>query len=262
MTHSSQRYRVVLFDGDLHSDREDLQRVLLGDPEVELVRGRVCSNHPEVSLEELRPDVVLLDMDFMGRGLIPGLSVSGPLDRPVVIAIASDESSAMTAYQLHALDFLVKPVGERRLRDAMRWAKAEARLRRTRVSEGSVAEDRSAEVRPGRVLVKTRGRVILLRVEEIDWVEAQGGYVRIHTGAGKYLLREKISAMEQRLPPDRFVRIHRSAIVNLESVKELLPHRYGSCTVILEDGTRLVMSRTFRDGVMHRFMDSATRQVH
>jgi two-component system LytT family response regulator len=236
--------------------------MLLGDPEVELVRGSICSNQPELSLEELQPDVVLLDMDFMGRDLIPGLSLSEPVDRPVVIALASDEARAVTAYRIHALDFLVKPVGERRLRDAMRWAKAEARLRRTRVSEGNGAEDRPAAERPGRVLVKSRGRVILLRVEEIDWVEAQGGYVRIHTGAGKYLLREKISAMEERLPPDRFVRIHRSAIVNLDSVKELLPHRYGSCTVILEDGTRLVMSRTFRDGVMHRFTDSAALQVH
>lgn len=86
--------------------------------------------------------------------------------------------------------------------------------------------------------------------------------MRIHTRGAKYLLREKISAMMGRLPSECFVRIHRSAIVNMDSIKELVPHRYGSCTVILKDGTRLTMSRTFREDVMQRFADTSWGQGH
>ena len=262
MMQSRPRYRVALVDGELGADRSDLRRVLLDDPELELVGECPSTARTFRILRDFRPEVVLLDVDSIQENLIPKFSAFGPIRGPVVIALASDESRAMIAFRIHALDFLVKPVREERLRDAIQWAKSEAQLRRRRTQGKGGREVAPNEERPGRVLVKTRGRVILLRMEDISWVEAQGGYVRIHTQGGKYLLREKISGMLKRLPPDTFVRIHRSAIVNLDNIKELLPHRYGSCTVVLKDGTQLAMSRTFREDVMDRFADETCTQVH
>jgi two-component system LytT family response regulator len=262
MMRSRPRFRVVLVDGELGSERSVLRRALHDDPELELVAECPSIARTARILKDYKADVLLLDVDSIGQNLIPEFSDSGPLDRPVVIALASDETSAMKAYRIHALDFLIKPVREERLRDAIQWAKSEAHLRRGGTQRRGVGDDDSHEERPGRVLVKTRGRVLLLRMKDINWVEAQGGYVRIHTRGARYLLRQKISAMVERLPPESFVRIHRSAIVNLESVKELVPHRYGSCAVILKDGTRLVMSRTFRGEVMHRFADTSCGQVY
>ncbi|MGB2959110.1 MAG: LytTR family DNA-binding domain-containing protein [Bacteroidota bacterium] len=262
MMQSRPRYRVVLVDGEFCADRCDLRRLLLDDPELELVGECPSTTRTSRILKDFRPEVVLLDVDSISQNLIPEFSAFGPRHGPVVIALASDESRAMIAFRIHALDFLVKPVREERLRDAIHWAKSEAQLRRRGTQGNSGGDVDPHEERPGRVLVKTRGRVILLRMEDISWVEAQGGYVRIHTQGAKYLLREKISGMLQRLPPDTFVRIHRSAIVNLDSIKELVPHRYGSCTVVLKDGTQLVMSRTFREDVMHRFVDESCTQVY
>jgi len=263
MMQARPRYRVVLVDGELRSDRSALRGVLLDDPELELVGECPYTTRTARILEDFRPDVVLLDVDSISQRLVPDFSASGPLHRPVVIALGSDESRAIIAFRIHAMDFLVKPVREERLRDALQWAKVEAQLRREGAQGRAVVRGEDPpEERPGRVLVKTRGRVILLRMDDISWIEAQGGYVRIHAQGSKYLLREKISGMLKRLPPDTFVRIHRSAIVNLDGIKELVPHRYGSCTVVLKDGTELIMSRTFRDDVMHRFSGPSSRQVN
>jgi two-component system LytT family response regulator len=118
-----------------------------------------------------------------------------------------------------------------------------------------------AAVRPAlpalRLMVKTAGRINFLRTEEIDYVEAERDYVRIHNGEKKHLLREKISRLEQQLPADRFLRIHRSTIVNVDRIKEMQPLSYGEYSVILHDGTRLTLSRSFRERVFSRLVTAA-----
>jgi len=107
------------------------------------------------------------------------------------------------------------------------------------------------------LMVKTAGRINFLRTEEIDYIEADRDYVRIHNGGRKHLLREKISKLEQQLPGDRFLRIHRSTIVNIDRIKEMQPLCYGEYSVILHDGTRLTLSRSFRERVFSRLVTAA-----
>jgi two-component system LytT family response regulator len=103
-----------------------------------------------------------------------------------------------------------------------------------------------------RIMVKSAGRISFLKTEEIDWIEAQGDYVRLYAQGRKFLIREKIGEMEQQFPVDRFIRIHRSTIVNVERIKEMQPLFYGEYAVILNDGTRLTLSRSFREKVFSR----------
>ena len=104
-----------------------------------------------------------------------------------------------------------------------------------------------------RLMVKAGNRITFLNASEIDWIEAQGDYVSVHTAGKKHLLREKIGDLELQLPPGFFMRIHRSVIVNIDRIKEMQPLLYGECTVILDDGTRLTLSRSYRDKVFTRF---------
>jgi two-component system LytT family response regulator len=119
------------------------------------------------------------------------------------------------------------------------------------------SETSSAVSNASRLLVKSGGRISFLRSEDIDWVEAQGDYVRLHTNGKKHMMREKISRLEVQLPDQRFIRIHRSTIVNIDRIKEMQPLCYGDYAVILLDGTRLTLSRSFRQHVFHRLTSTA-----
>jgi len=112
----------------------------------------------------------------------------------------------------------------------------------------------TAHAQRDRLLVKSNGRILLIRAEEVDWVEAQGDYVCLHVQGKKHLARQKISSLDQQLPSRMFLRIHRSTIVNLDRVKELQPLFYGEYAVILQDGTRLTMSRSFRERAFERLI--------
>ena len=165
MTQARPRYRVVLVNGEFRSGCSALRRLLLDDPELELVGECPSTRRSEHILEDLQPEVILLDVDSLTPGAVPDFTRSGPLRWPVVIAMGSDESRAMVAFRVHAMDFLVKPVCKEKFRDAIRWAKAEAELRRAGTQRSGVGCGDPPEERPERVLVKTRGRVILLRRE-------------------------------------------------------------------------------------------------
>ena len=108
-----------------------------------------------------------------------------------------------------------------------------------------------------RLLVKSSGRIAFLRSEEIDWIEAQGDYVRLHTNGKKHMMREKISRLESQLPAQRFIRIHRSTIVNIDRIREMQPLSYGDYAVLLLDGTRLTLSRSYRQHVFRRLTSAA-----
>jgi two-component system LytT family response regulator len=142
----------------------------------------------------------------------------------------------------------------------LEWVKthAEAAVPAFRAAMGTLHGNAPGPVLPAlRLMVKTAGRINFLRTEEIDYIEADRDYVRIHNGGRKHLLREKISKLEQQLPGDRFLRIHRSTIVNIDRIKEMQPLCYGEYSVILHDGTRLTLSRSFRERVFSRLVTAA-----
>ena len=231
--------------------RERLRALLVRHPDVQIIGE--CSNGADAieSITDQRPDLVLLDVEMPqvdGFGVLEALD---PGSLPAVVFVSAHDQYAVRAFESHALDYILKPFDEARVDRALRRVRGQlSRAQGTRpIDPGlvSLLEELRDRRRSDRLVVKTGGRVIFLRTEDIDWVEASGNYVRLHVGSDAHLLRESMKNMERRLDPSTFVRIHRSAIVNVDRIKELEPWFHGEYIVILRDGTRLTSSRVFSD---------------
>ena len=199
------------------------------------------------------PDVVFLDVEIPGNN---GLELLNSLPRdsqPSVIVVTAFDKYAVRAFEVEALDYLLKPFNK------LRFAQAINRLRQKAVAFDRVEHRGLSKVDPReigrgnpdyeRVVVKSGSRIIFMRSSSIEWLEAQGDYVMLHVQKSGHLVRETMSAIEQRLDPRRFARIHRSAIVNLDFIRELRPLWGGDYRVFLHDGTQLTLSRNYRAGV-------------
>ena len=170
---------------------------------------------------------------------------------PTVVFVTAYDEYALRAFEVHALDYLLKPFGRDRFRQTLKHARASLERRRAgdlgRRLLALVHDIKPEAPQLERLVVKSGGRVFFLRTDDIDWIEAAGNYVRLHLGEEAHLFRETMTRMEARLDTRRFVRIHRSRIVNTERIKELQPWFNGDYVVILRDGTRLTLSRGYRD---------------
>jgi len=229
------RLRALVVD-DEPLARERLRDLLVADAEVEVVG--LCADGVEAvaAIRSLAPDLVFLDVQMPESGGFDVVAEVGVERMPVFVFVTAYDDYALRAFEAHALDYLLKPFDEARFRGAL--ARAKAHVRATRGSRPRLLD---------RLIVKTGGRYVFVKAEEIDWVEAQGNYVRLHVGEASYLLRDSIGKLEVRLDPDRFLRIHRSTIVNLDRVREITPLFHGEYAVVLADGTRLTLSRGYRD---------------
>jgi two-component system LytT family response regulator len=244
--------RVLVVD-DEPLAREKIRVMVADDPEIRVVAE--CSNGVEAveAVQTMRPDLILLDVQMPEVGGFDVLEALKGEELPPVIFITAYDHYAVRAFEYHALDYLLKPFDRERFRTAIDRAKRQIRredgngngidARILALLEQMHGQQRYSE----RIVVKTGGRVFFLNTDEIDWIEAEGNYVSIHTGKKAYLLRETISSFETQLDPRQFVRIHRSSIVRLDRVKELQPWSHGEYHVILEDGTRLTLSRSYRE---------------
>ena len=231
--------------------RERLRALLGRHDDVEIIGEYSNGAETIEAITALRPDLVLLDVE-MPR--VDGFAVLEALDPdalPAVVFVSAHDQYAVRAFEAHALDYILKPFDEARVDRALRRVRGQiARAHGTRqIDPGlvSLLEELRERRRSDRLVVKTGGRVVFLRTEDIDWVEASGNYVRLHVGGEAHLLRESMKNMERRLDPRTFVRIHRSAIVNVDRIRELEPWFHGEYIVILRDGTRLTSSRVFSD---------------
>jgi two-component system, LytTR family, response regulator len=224
-----------------------------------------CPNGHEalIAIRRHTPDLIFLDVqmpDLDGFGVLEALSAD---QLPVVIFVTAYDHYAVKAFEVHALDYLLKPFDDERFEKTLGWAKAQLEQQQFRqLSERMFAllEDHQGKKRSGagkptptetsslsRLVVKSAGRVFFIRIEEIDWIEAEGYYARLHVGGKSHLLRESLTHLETQLDQNRFLRIHRSTIVNLERIRELQTQSHGECTVVLNDGTQLKLSRGYRD---------------
>jgi two-component system, LytTR family, response regulator len=232
--------------------RERLRALLGRHSDVEIIGE--CANGADAidAITELHPDLVLLDVE-MPR--VDGFAVLEALDPdalPAVVFVSAHDQYAVRAFESHALDYILKPFDEARVDRALhrvrgQLARAPGAARHIDPRLLSLLEELRDRRRSDRLVVKTGGRVVFLRTEDVDWVEASGNYVRLHVGGEAHLLRESMKNMERRLDPSTFVRIHRSAIVNVDRIRELEPWFHGEYIVILRDGTRLTSSRVFSD---------------
>lgn len=235
--------------------RERLRKLLLKHSDIEIVGE--CSNGLEAiqTVREKSPDLMFLDVqmpELDGFGVVEKLE---PQKMPAIIFVTAHDKFALQAFDVHALDYLLKPFDSERFQKALDRARQRLRNQQGNELNRQIA-DLLADLRGGakaadRLAIKTGGRVVLLKIEDIDWVEAADNYVSLHVGSESHLYRETMSALESRLPTDRFMRISRSTIVNLERIKELQPLFHGEYSIILRNGTRLTLSRSYRDKLQH-----------
>jgi two-component system, LytTR family, response regulator len=203
-----------------------------------------------------RPDLVFLDVqmpELDGFGVLESLE-GEPL--PAVVFVTAYDEYAIRAFDVHAVDYLLKPFDEERFRVALGRVRSRLGERRTTSLddrlEAVLSELRSREQYADRLVVKSDGRLTVLQADEIDWIEAADNYARVHTARGRYLVREPIKALERKLNPRQFARVHRSAIVNLARVRELQPMFGGEYVILLSTGAKLTLSRGYRDAFRNR----------
>ena len=270
---SDDKIRVILVDDEPLALR-GLKLRLQAFPEIEIVSE--CANGREAvkDIKAHEPDVVFLDIQMPGLdgfGVVRAM-LGGPA--PLFVFVTAYDKYAIDAFEANALDYIVKPVEEERLKDAVHRAREAlkskaAASRESKLIEmlASLSDDERDRIKElindpdwaekeryaERLSFKDGSKVVVLGANEIEWIDAAGDYMCIHAGGKTHIIRETMKALQQRLDPSRFQRIHRSAIVNVHKVKELHPHSNGEYFIILENGAELKLSRSYKE-VVTRFI--------
>lgn len=271
--------RVLIVD-DEPIARRRMRRLLRDENDVEVLDDVGSGREAIDAIIEQRPDLVFLDVqmpDVDGFGVVEGVGIH---QMPPTIFVTAYNEYAVRAFDVHAIDYLLKPFDSERFRAAFQRAcayieqvssavqgrKIKALLEQVLGEEAVASVDRGSgggggaavQTQPvrhryvDRLTVKHDGRVFFVKAAEVDWFEAAGNYVRIHSGKSSHLIRETMQRVESQLDPNLFVRIHRAVIVNLDRIRELQPWFAGDYVVILRDGRQLKLSRTYREHLHSR----------
>jgi two-component system LytT family response regulator len=237
--------------------RERVRTLLAGESDVELVGECVGGQEAVDAILEQRPDLVFLDVQMPDANGFEVIEAVGPERLPAVVFLTAYDEYALRAFEVHALDYVLKPIEPARFASTLeraRRALGDAKDQRLH----DLLDARAAREAPvDRLVVRTRGKVWFLRPSEIDWIEADGKHVKLHVGNATHVLRQKLGDLEGRLAPHGFVRVHRSAIVNVDRIQELEPWFHGEYVVILKDGTTLTSSAAHSEA-LHRIVDAAS----
>lgn len=237
--------------------RERIRSLLASDPDFEILGEAGNGEEAVIAIDGERPDLLFLDVQMPGLDGFQVLEAIGAEEMPVTIFVTAYDQYAIRAFEVHALDYLLKPFDRQRFQQTLDRAKSvlqqQAQAPELNQRLLSLISDFRTPARPvERLVVKAQGRVYFVATHEIDWIEAAGNYLKLHVGANEHLIRETMNAIEERLDPSQFVRIHRSTIVNIERVKELQPWFHGDFVVLLKDGQQLTLSRNYREKVQER----------
>lgn len=243
------KIRTLIVD-DEKLAREKIARLLGDISEIEIVGA--CENGLEAVsfIERHQPDLVFLDIEMPG---LDGFGVLKDISNevlPVFVFVTAYSEFAVKAFEVNAVDYLLKPFNESRLRLAVDKVKAQIESASPKEREKKIlalledlkTKDKFAE----RLVVKDSGRMLLIKTKEVDWIEAAGNYVKLHIGKSAYMLRETMKKLELKLNPKKFVRIHRSTLVNIDRITELQPLFSGDYSILLDDKTELSMSRHYQ----------------
>lgn len=232
--------------------REEIRALLDSERDFDVIGE--CSDGAEAvqRIREESPDALFLDVGMAG---IDAWELKQAIDGdgPATVVVSAHEEHALKAFELRAVDYLLKPVDGERFRVALR----EVRRRLTNQGptalrshlEALLSDFKAQESYVDRLVVKSSGRLVFLDVDGIDWIDAAGNYVRLNANGKRYRMRQRISALERKLDPKRFLRIHRSTIVNTRAIREIQPLQHGECLIFLDGGQRLNLSRTYRDNL-------------
>ncbi len=225
--------------------RRRIRSLLSTDPEFKII-GECGDGEAAVSaILRAKPDLLFLDIQMPEMNGFDVLERVQPEFSPLVIFVTAYDRYAVKAFEAHALDYLLKPFKRERFLEAVQRVKDE--LHGDKAAYSQKLAELLLELRGTgqRLVVKSAGRIMLLRFDEIDWVEAAANYIRLHVGGQQYTVRDSIGSFEKRLPPEKFVRIHRSLIVNADRIRELLPCDGSEYVVVLRSGKELPLGRSY-----------------
>ena len=229
--------------------RRRIRRMLAHHADVEIIGDSANGRDAMLLIRDQAPDLVFLDVLMPEMDGFAVLEALGAEALPLIIFVTAYDQYALRAFEVYALDYLLKPFDRQRFDKALQRAKARLANERSDINQRALAlleELRAQTSHVERMVIKSGGRAFFLKTDEIDWIEAEGKYVRLHVGKESYLVREAISGLEAQLDPKKFLRIHRSTIVNIDRVRELQPWFHNEYRVILRDGTELMLSRSCR----------------
>ncbi|MEZ5401732.1 MAG: LytTR family DNA-binding domain-containing protein [Bryobacteraceae bacterium] len=241
----------ALIADDERLARNRIRRLLTLDADIEIIGECDSGTEAVEAMRQNLPQLLFLDIQMPG---LDGFGVLEAVDRdrfPVVIFVTAYDAYALKAFEVHAFDYLLKPFDRKRFYEVLKRAKDQVALIRSGETNSRLLEliENLDAQRPnaGRIAIRSGGHVTLIKTESIDWIEAADNYVCLHCGGETHVVRETMNSFEKRLDPNRFLRIHRSTIVNLDRVKEMQPWFRGDYQVILHSGAKLTLSRSYRD---------------
>lgn len=247
----------VLIADDERLSRRRVRRLLSLEPDCEVAAE--CANGLEAiaALKQSRPDIVFLDIQMPE---MDGFEVARAMadSKPLVIFISAYDEYALRAFEVQAFDYLLKPFDGRRFRESLQRARARVECDRSGQQDRRVVNPPDAvwpaRIAPDRIAVRNNGRVVFVKLADIDWIEAADNYVCLHCGKETHIVRETMNELEARLDPAQFLRVHRSSIVNLDRVRELQPWFRGDYRVVLRDGTQLTLTKNHREKLESRLL--------
>ena len=253
------RIRTVIVD-DEPAARRGVRLLLERDGGVEIVGEAAGGAEAAELIARERPELAFLDVQMPGCDGFQALARAGVVNTPAVIFVTAYDEHALRAFEVNAVDYLLKPYDDERFAAALARAKAEVRRRSADTVNARLhqlldylqhapAPAAPADNPADRILLKSSGEIFFLKAEEIDWIEAEGDYMKFHVGGRTHLMRETMARLEARLDPARFIRIHRSTIVNIDRLRKLSPSFASEYAVILHDGTKLKLSRGYHDRI-------------
>ena len=245
--------RVVVVD-DEPIAREGVRRQLVCEPGVEIVAECGDGLVAVETIRELAPDLVFLDVQMPGMDGFEVTRAIGIDVMPAVVFVTAYDKYALQAFEVNAVDYLLKPFDGERFQKAFQRARLQIE-RRTTEAINEKLEALLESMRPQqryleRLVVKSAGRIFFLPVAEIDWIESADNYVNLHCGRESHLIRETLSGLESKLDPEEFLRVRHSAIVNLKRIRELRPLFKGEYEIVLQNGVKLTSSRRYRNKIM------------
>ena len=253
---SNSRIATIIVD-DEPAARRGVSLLLERDPHIEIV-GEAASGPDAVDLiVQRKPALAFLDVQMPGCDGFEVLAKVGLESAPVVVFVTAYDEHALRAFEVNAVDYLLKPYDDARFAAALQRAKDAVRRRQTEQVDARLHELLSYLQAAGtptshvseRILVKSSGEIFFLKAEEIDWIEAEGDYMKFHVGGKTHLMRETMARLEAKLDPKQFIRIHRSTIVNVDRMRKLSPSFAGEYAVVLHDGTKLKLSRGYHERI-------------
>lgn len=257
------RIRTIIVD-DEPAARRGVRLLLERDAAVDVVGEASTGEEAAALMQREKPDLAFLDVQMPGSDGFEALERVGVEAAPAVIFVTAYDEHALRAFEVNAVDYLLKPYDDARFGAALRRAKEEVRRRRAdgvnaRLTQlldylqnnggGAAPALGREEGATDRILIKSAGEIFFLKAAEIDWIEAEGDYMKFHVNGRAHLMRETMARLEARLDPKRFMRIHRSTIVNIDRLRKLSPSFAGEYAVILHDGTKLRLSRGYHERI-------------